>query len=99
MVTAVRLGTVPWLERCPCIHPGPCTCSSARAHFLQVVVVVNARPSPYVAPFPPDTGTLTLHPDLTALVDDAALGACRADNEERQLEVAARTAAVFVQRR
>jgi hypothetical protein len=65
----------------------------------QVVVVVNARPSPYVAAFPPDAGQLQLHPELAALVSDAGVQACRVDNERQQLEVAARTAAVFVERR
>ncbi|KAI8468427.1 MAG: glycoside hydrolase superfamily [Monoraphidium minutum] len=67
----------------------------------RVVAVFNARPAPAALPFPAAAGAgLELHPALAELAaSDAALAACCADGAARELHVAARTAAVFVERR
>lgn len=67
--------------------------------YKQVLLVFNARPTPFECAFPQGTDYLRLHPALAALTDDGAVQACRADNELRRLSVAPRIAAVFVQPR
>jgi pullulanase len=67
-----------------------------------LLVVVNARPSAVRLPWPGGAGGgLRLHPALAELAagGDAAYAGCAADAEGRAVEVAGRTAAVFVEPR
>lgn len=69
------------------------------AYVLQVVVVFNARPEAYVAPYLPGLEHLTLHPALAALADDEGVQGCDADDASKQITVSPRFTAVYVQRR
>ncbi len=68
-------------------------------NFASILVVFNARPTPYTHPYPPACAALSLHPALSQLAGDEAVGGCRADGAARVVEVAGRTAAVFVEQR
>ena len=65
------------------------------------VIVFNAQPAAARVPFPAGAGALELHPALQELAaaGDDAVAACRADGARRELSVAGRVAAVFVERR
>lgn len=68
--------------------------------FDRIVVVVNARPEPAKRPYPQGVTTLELHPALQEIASsDADVAGCRANDVTGVYEVAARVAAVFVQRR
>lgn len=67
--------------------------------YSQVLVVFNARPDVYEAPFPDGAEWYKLHPAQASLRDDEAMQACSADNTARRLRVSPRMAAVFVTER
>eukprot|EP00951_Prasinocladus_malaysianus_P025077 scaffold218673_cov44-Prasinocladus_malaysianus.AAC.1 len=71
------------------------TCAS----FKRVLVVFNARPHSFTAPWPPDALTLQQHPVQLASKQQAASSNAFIDCNARTVEVSARAMAAFVEPR